>query len=211
MKKNLAVYVLYHSQYEQEKPIYGDIYKLLCRDANHPFQDGLDIPVYLRTGDDDQKCDIKPISIDNTEKTFILLLVDDKMYCSDVWHKYIGDVVKLQSENTDKVQILCVELSKYAFDVGSGLSDKQFIRLNSYSIYDNWKEFQIRLFDNLIRFIKRDELRKLKIFISHSKKDENKIGQQCAIKFRDIFAKRQSLTHFLMQVIYWMVRILKIR
>ena len=196
MKKNLAVYVLYHSQYGQEELIYGDIYRLLCRDANHPFQDGLDIPVYLRTGDDDQKCDIKPISIDNTEKTFILLLVDDKMYCSDVWHKYIGDVVKLQSENTHIVQILCVELSKYAFDIGHGLSDKQFIRLNSYSIYDNWKEFQIRLFDNLIRFIKRDELRKLKIFISHSKKDENKIGQQCAIKFRDYILQKTKFDSF---------------
>lgn len=196
MKKNLAFYVLYHSRYEQEKSIYGDIYKLLCRDANHPFQDGLDIPVYLRTGDDDQKCDIKPISIDNTKKTFILLLVDDKMYCSDVWHKYIGDVVKLHRENTDKVQILCVELSKYAFDIGHGLSDKQFIRLNSYSIYDNWKEFQIRLFDNLIRFIKRDELSKLKIFISHSKKDENKIGQQCAIKFRDYIRQKTKFDSF---------------
>lgn len=196
MKKNLVVYVLYHSQYEQEKAIYRDIYKLLCRDTNHPFQDGLDIPVYLRTGDDDQMCDIKPISINNTEKTFILLLVDDKMYCSDVWHKYIGSVVKLQRENTNKVQILCVELSKYAFDIGHGLSDKQFIRLNSYSIYDNWKEFQIRLFDNLIRFIKRDELRKLKIFISHSKKDENKIGQQCAIKFRDYIRLKTKLDSF---------------
>lgn len=59
MKKNIAVYVLYHSQYEQGKIIYGNIYKLLCRDANHPFQDGLDIPVYLRTGDDDQMYNIK--------------------------------------------------------------------------------------------------------------------------------------------------------
>ena len=45
---------------------------------------------------------------------------------------------------------------------------------------DNWQEFQIRLFDNLIRFIKREELVKLKIFISHSKKDDNKIGLQRA-------------------------------
>ena len=60
MKKNLAVYVLFHSQYEQGKATYSDIYKLLCRDANHPFEDGLDIPVYLRTGDDEKMSDIKP-------------------------------------------------------------------------------------------------------------------------------------------------------
>ena len=34
MKKNLAVFVLYHSQYSQGIAIYSDIYKLLCRDAN---------------------------------------------------------------------------------------------------------------------------------------------------------------------------------
>ena len=196
MKKNLAVFVLYHSRYAQGKAVYSDIYKLLCRDANHPFEDGLDIPVYLRTGDDEQLRVIKPISLDNTDKVFILLLVDDKMYCSDVWHKYIGDVVKLQQKHAENVQILCVELSKYSFDIGYGLSDKQFLRLNSFSIRDNWQEFQIRLYDNLIRFIKRDELNKLRIFISHSKKDDNKIGLQRAFEFRDYIRSKTKLDSF---------------
>lgn len=196
MKKNLAVYVLYHSQYEYGKSTYGDIYKLLCRDANHPFEDGLDIPVYLRTGDDEQMHDIKPISLDNTDRTFVLVLVDDKMYCSDVWKKYLGGVVALEHNNPDKVQIVCVELSKYAFDIGHGLSDKQFIRLKSFSIQDNWKEFQTRLFDNIIRFILGRELTKLKIFISHSKKDENKIGLKRAIEFRGYIRSKTKLDSF---------------
>ena len=196
MKKNLAVFVLYHSQYAQGKAVYSDIYKLLCRDANHPFEDGLDIPVYLRTGDDEQLRVIKPISLDNTDKVFILLLVDDKMYCSDVWHKYIGDVVKLQQKHAENVQILCVELSKFSLDIGYGLSDKQFMRLNSFSIRDNWQEFQIRLYDNLIRFIKRDELNKLRIFISHSKKDDNTIGLQRAFEFRDYIRSKTKLDSF---------------
>lgn len=196
MKKNLAVYVLYHSRFELGKDTYSDIYKLLCRDANHPFEDGLDIPVYLRTGDDEKMSDIKSISLDNTDKTFILLLVDDEMYCSDVWKKYLGEVVALEHDNPDKVQIVCVELSKFAFDIGHGLSDKQFIRLKSFSIRDNWEEFQIRLFDNIIRFIIRKELTKLKIFISHSKKDENKIGQKRAIEFRDFIRSKTKLDSF---------------
>ena len=196
MKKNLAVYVLFHSQYEQGKATYSDIYKLLCRDANHPFEDGLDIPVYLRTGDDEKMRNIKSISLDNTDKTFILLLVDDEMYCSDVWKKYLGEVVALEHDNPDKVHIVCVELSKFAFDIGHGLSDKQFIRLKSFSIRDNWEEFQIRLLDNIIRFIIRKELTKLKIFISHSKKDENKIGQKRAIEFRDFIRSKTKLDSF---------------
>ena len=196
MKKNLAVYILYHSLYEQGKTVYGDIYRLLCRDANHPFQDGLDIPVYLRTGGEEQNMAIQPISIENLEKTFILLLVDDNMYCSKVWHKYIGEIVSLQHRNADKIQILCVELSRFAFDIGHGLSGNQFIRLKSFSIPSNWKEFQIRLFDNLIRFFKGNELEKLKIFISHSKKDENQIGQKCAIEFRDYIRSKTKLDSF---------------
>lgn len=196
MKKNLAVYVLYHSQYEQGKKVYSDIYKLLCRDADYPFQDGLDIPVYLRTGDDDQMCEIMPICINNTNRTFILLFVDDQMYCSDVWNKYIGNIVALQRAHADNVMIMCVELSKFAFDIGHSLSDKQFIRLKSFSICDNWKEFQIRLLDNLIRFIKKDELKKLKIFISHSKKDKNKIGQNYAIEFRDYIRSKTKFDSF---------------
>lgn len=198
MKKNLAVYVLFHTQYEQGKSTYSDIYKLLCRDANHPFEDGLDIPVYLRTGDDEQMRSIKPISLENTNKTFVLLLVDDNMYCSEVWCKYLGEVVKLQQAHTDNMQIICVELSKFAFDIGHGLSDKQFIRLKSFSLRDNWQEFQIRLFDNLIRFIKgnENELKKLKIFISHSKKDENKIGQKRAEEFRDYIRSKTKMDSF---------------
>ena len=196
MKKNLAVYILFHTQYEQGKATYSDIYKLLCRDANHPFEDGLDIPVYLRTGDDEHMRDIKPISLDSTNKTFILLLVDDNMYCSEVWHKYLGEVVALQHDHADNVQIICVELSRFALDIGHKLPNKQFIRLKSFSIRDNWKEFQIRLFDNLIRFIKRSELTKLKIFISHSKKDENKIGQQRAIEFRDYIRTKTKIDSF---------------
>ena len=87
-------------------------------------------------------------------------------------------------------------MSKFSFDIGFGLSDKQFIRLNSYSIHDNWQEFQIRLFDNLIRFIKREELVKLKIFISHSKKDDNKIGLQRALEFRDYIRSKTKLDSF---------------
>ena len=196
MKKDLAVYVLFHSQYEQGRKVYSDIYKLLCRDADHPFQDGLDIPVYLRTGDDNQLSNITTISINNAKRIFILLFVDDHMYCSDVWHKYIGEIVELQRTNADNVQIMCVELSKYAFDIGHELSDKQFIRLNSFSIRDNWKEFQLRLFDNLIRFVKKNELKKHKIFISHSKKDENKFGQNCARQLRDYIRSRTKFDSF---------------
>lgn len=197
MKRNLAVYVLYHSQFSQGKAAYSDIYKLLCRDADHPFEDGLDIPVYLRTGDDDTMRIIRPIDVSSAEKIYILLLIDDNMYCSDVWQRYISQLVQAKANNNDRIVISCIALSKFAFDIGHDLSERQFIKLNTLSIKDNWQEFQIRLYDSLIRFIKStNPLTKLKIFISHSKKDENKIGLTRALEFRDYIRSKTKLDSF---------------
>ena len=196
MRKNLAVYVLYHAQFAEGKELYSSIYKMLCRDAEHPFEDGLDIPVYLRTGNDAELCSIKPISLDNTERTFILLLIDENMYCSDVWQSYIQTIVDLKAANTDRVNIACVAASKFAFDIGHGLGEKQFIRLGTLSVKENWAEFQIRLYDDIIRFVKHNELTKLRIFISHSKKDKNQVGQKRALEFRDYIRSKTKLDSF---------------
>lgn len=196
MRKNLAVYILYHTQYVEGKELYSSIYKMLCRDAEHPFEDGLDIPVYLRTGNDAEQRTIKPISLDNTDRTFVLLLIDDNMYCSDVWQSYIQTIVELKAANVDWVHIACVAASKFAFDIGHGLGEKQFIRLSSLSVKNNWHEFQIRLYDDIIRFVKHNELTKLRIFISHSKKDKNEIGQKKAIEFRDFIRSKTKMDSF---------------
>lgn len=196
MRKNLAVYVLYHSQYAEGKELYSSIYKMLCRDAEHPFEDGLDIPVYLRTGNDAELCSIKPISLDGTDRIFILMLIDDNMYCSEVWQSYIQSIVELKAANTDRVHIACVAASKFAFDIGHGLGERQFIRLSTQSVKDNWQEFQIRLYDDIIRFVKHNELTKLRIFISHSKKDKNEIGKKKATEFRDYIRSKTKLDSF---------------
>lgn len=196
MKKYLEVYVLYHTHLKRGKELYSKIYKELCRDAEHPFEDGLDIPVYLRTGDDDSVKEIMPINVNNAERVFVLLLIDDNMYCSEVWHQYIEKIVALKNAHANNIHICCVALSQYAFDIGHGLANNQFIRLKSSSIEENWKEFQIRLYDNIIRFIKQDKLRKIKIFISHSKKDSNRIGLEKAEEFRDYIRSNTKLDSF---------------
>lgn len=197
MNKNLSVYVLFHTSNENGKKAYDTIYKLLCRDADHPFEDGLDIPVYLRTGDDDEHKVIKAIDPKASDKTYILLFIDDNMYCSDAWSEYVKQLISLRDANKGTFVINCVEQSKFALDFNNSLARDQFIRLSSYSLQENWQEFQIRLFDNLIRFIKlKDRIKKLKIFISHSKRDENKIGLLKAIEFRDYIRSKTKLDSF---------------
>lgn len=195
--KNLAVYVLFHTNNEHGKKEYDAVYKLLCRDADHPFEDGLDIPVYLRMGDDDEHKVIKAIDPKESDKTYILLLIDDNMYCSEVWSEYVKQLISVRDAYKGTFVINCVEQSKFALDFNKSLARDQFIRLNSYSLLENWQEFQIRLFDNLIRFIKlKDRIKKLKIFISHSKRDENRIGLLKATEFRDYIRSKTKLDSF---------------
>lgn len=55
MQTPLSIYALFHSENVEGARIYSELYKLLCRDINNPFSNGLDIPVYRSTGDDNAK------------------------------------------------------------------------------------------------------------------------------------------------------------
>lgn len=52
-KTPLAIVVAYDKQFTGGLSIYEDLYHLLCRNANEPLIDGLDIPVYFQTNQED--------------------------------------------------------------------------------------------------------------------------------------------------------------
>ena len=79
IKMPLSVYVLYHKDYIQGREAYTDMYHLLCRNPERPLTDGIDIPVFLRTGGGGQK--ISKIELGQSSKNAIFLLVDELMYC----------------------------------------------------------------------------------------------------------------------------------
>lgn len=195
----LTTYILFHSSCKDGLKYYTEIYKLLCRDADRPFSDGIDIPVYMRTGSDEDKSTIPEIDISSSDKTLILLLVDDYMYCSRKWSVYISYVRKLQEDNKNKVCIQCIALCGNAFDLDEELGKRQFISLPTCDLLEgkSWDEFQIRVFDAIIRFIQdNEEEQKLKLFISHSKKDKNKYGEQIAKELRDYIRSKTKLDSF---------------
>ena len=199
MNLPLATYILFHSSCKDGLKYYTEIYKLLCRDADRPFTDGIDIPVYMRTGTDEDHSSIPEIDISSSEKTLILLLVDDYMYCSRKWSNYISYIRKLHEDNELKVSIQCIALCNNAFDLDEELGKRQFISLPSCDLLEeqSWKEFQIRVFDAIIRFLQDDvEEYKLKLFISHSKKDKDRYGEQIAKELRDYIRSKTKLDSF---------------
>lgn len=192
MKTPLSVHVVYNERSENSANIYSAIYKLLCRDSRDPFSDGLDIPVYPVITSDDHP--IQPVHTERSKRNFVLLLIDEAMYRSEQSRKYVADLV--ERERSGEIVIYPVSLCKYAFEFNNDLQFKQFISLKSTSVLDNWEEFKTRLFDALIRFIADKGNNKVRIFISHSKKDKDNIGEVRAKQLRDYLRSETKLDSF---------------
>ena len=188
----LSVHVVYNERSENCANIYSAIYKLLCRDSRDPFSDGLDIPVYPVITSDEYP--IQPVHTERSKRNFVLLLIDEAMYRSEQSRKYVADLVEL--ERSGEIVIYPVSLCKYAFEFNNDLQFKQFISLKSTSLLDNWEEFKTRLFDALIRFIADKGNNKVRIFISHSKKDKDNIGEVRAKQLRDYLRSETKLDSF---------------
>ncbi|OJV88390.1 MAG: hypothetical protein BGO34_18770 [Bacteroidia bacterium 44-10] len=187
----LSVYVLYHKDYEEGNEIYSIIYHLLCRNPERPLTDGIDIPVFLRTGGNEQT--IPQINFDQSLRNVILLLVDQHMYNCTKWKDYVQHIININNAN---IKIFPIALFKYSYDFNAKLGRTQFITLKTYSIKDNWTEFQTRIFDGLIRFITGKGANKLKLFISHSKKDPDNIGEQKATELKAFLRSDTKLDSF---------------
>ncbi len=169
MKMPLAIYVLYHSEYSDGEKAFEMIYQLLCRDVNKPLTDGIDIPVYLRTGAD--KDTIKEIDFSESDKTAVIVLIDENMFCSEVWRKYLQQIVTTNTTNAN-VKIYPIALCQYGFEILDDISKIQGLKVesNNYSFKDNWDLVQTRLLETLYRFL-TDPNSKVQLFISHAKKD----------------------------------------
>ena len=182
----LATYVLYHSEFSDGECIFNMIYQLLCRDIEKPLTDGIDIPVYLRTGKENDH--IFEIDFSQSQKTAIIVLIDEKMFCSQTWRTYIEGLI---SQLSDSVKMYCIGLCDYAFEITSNSEKIQSIKLDSYSFVDNWDKIQIRLLDSLYRLLTNPE-EKISLFISHAKKDSKDLAKQ----LRDYIRSNTKLDSF---------------
>lgn len=194
----LAVYALFHSKNTDGHKIYSKLYSLLCRDIKNPFVDGLDIPVFYATGNDDG---INCLAEIHSKKKVILVFVDINMFCSGRWRKYIDDIIKSADENT---KIVAVKQYKHAFSINNCLGENQCIVIDTdnsketTSLFekDNWEIFQTQLFDFLIRFVSGRDTNPLSVFISHSKRDNGNKGELSAKAVRDFLYSDTKLNSF---------------
>lgn len=83
-KTPLAVVVTYDRNFDEGHSVYEDLYHLLCRNAKEPFVDGLDIPVFYQTNQENGEITDVCTNI-SADKIVVLLLIDLNPHCSSLW------------------------------------------------------------------------------------------------------------------------------
>lgn len=191
-KSPLTVYVAYHQKYAEGSEVYDFTYHLLCRNSDRPQDDGLDIPVFLCTGGDDVV--IAPINLRESHRTAVILLIDGQMCRDESWHNYIKG---LKADLPSNARLYPVALSKYANEFVMSTMGLQSIVLDSFSVMENQDMYAIRVMDDLIRQLRGDDVHFInRLFISHSKHDDNQEGLQYAEFLRDKINKDTKLSTF---------------
>ena len=190
IKIPLSIYVLYHRECTEGARLYSTLYKLLCRNPDSPYMDGLDIPVYFTTGDNDSIGTMLEVG---SQKKMILLLIDDNMLCSEKWRTYVK---KLIDRHDDQLKLVGIKLCRNAFAFQKELGKDQMITPKSDSIFHDFEDFKTRLYDTIIRFLSENSTKKLQIFISHSKRDAEGFGEKMAQEVRQFLFSNTKLESF---------------
>ena len=191
-KSPLTVYVAYHRKYAEGSEVYDFTYHLLCRNSDRPQDDGLDIPVFLRTGGDGEP--IAPISFAEAHRTAVILLIDGQMSRDSGWHEYIKGLMANLPANA---KLYPVALCKFANEFVMSTMRLQSIVLDTFSVMENQDMYAIRVMDDLIRQLRGADVRFVnRLFISHSKHDDNREGLEYAESLRDSINKDTKLSTF---------------
>lgn len=189
MQTPLSVYLLIDKNNRLASEIFNRFYTLLCRDVEKPLSDGLDIPVYLISNDENGE--IKSIDFQQSEKNAIFFFADMAVYLGDTkWRDYILRLNE-QIESGTPAVLYSVKQFEYATDLGFINKDQMILPPND-DIITGWDEVSSRIYDCLIRYMKDMPQDKLKLFISHAKKD----GLVVAENLRNSLRSKTKLDSF---------------
>lgn len=189
MQTPLSVYLLIDKNNRLASEIFNRFYTLLCRDVEKPLSDGLDIPVYLISNDENGE--IKSIDFEQSEKNAIFFFADMTVYLGDTkWRDYILKLKK-QIEGGAPAVLYSVKQFEYATDLSFIKKDQMIIPPND-DIIAGWDEVSSHIYDCLIRYMKDMTQDKLKLFISHAKRD----GLVVAENLRNSLRSKTKLDSF---------------
>lgn len=176
----ISIQFIWHPKDEQlVSPIVDYCKKNLSKKADKPFLHSLDFPIFTYTS----KSEIELPSEINTmaEKSLAFAFISDNIVSSDKWVKYT-----IHQSHYDNVKMIPIALTGNAFNI------PEISRINAIRYYENKdkysdEELKQRIFITIAHEIYRwllniENNNKLKLFISHTKKDEDGLKLAIALK-----------------------------
>ena len=201
-RPELAVNVVWHSDFAAGREFAEFVYDQLTRDSKEPLARGLGIPVYLRTAESSDTLP-EPVAFDQAQHTIVVLLVDDAMIMArdEGWERYADSLV--QGAKTEEHRLIPVNLSAQAFTLHAELRRRNFLPIDlKMPMAQQKQRLLIGLTHDLCRLLSGSaavdyESRAavqapVRVFLSHAKKD----GEDLTKEFKTFLQNELQLDTF---------------
>ena len=193
-KSPVSIQFVWHPNDDEiVKPIVTYCKSKLSRNNDKPFLHALDFPVFCYTSKDDKTV---PSGLNNqSERSIAFIFIGDSIVSSDAWINYI-----VSQNELSNIKIIPISLSKNAYKIKE-LKDVNALRYNEFKEkYSKKTELLQMIFIAIAHEIYRwtlnlDENHKqLKLFLSHTKKDEH--GLKLAEKIKGFIDSDTTMDNF---------------
>jgi len=150
------------------------ITKMLTRDIDRPFSRTINLPIFYYSNSRENEVSVLPEL--KSEKVLIYIFVGINSVSNNKWTNYVESLYDIEN-----AKIVPIALDKFAYNIGTKVQQYNFIR--EYEL-DDCKEQQlfISMMHEMYRYGFNEEKKiistdsALKIFLSHTKEEENGIN-----------------------------------
>ena len=190
MEKPLNAYLVYDKDLDNKQEYYELFYKLLCRNTEEPTAQSINMPIYVLTNT--RESEVAFPDDDNNEKMAFVLVDVNMLYNKKNWKKFLEKMKRQIEDECSNIHYFPVALTELALE-NSILGGIDFVCLEDL-LKKNRTEFEIRICHFCLRSLLKKE--RLKVFISHSKRDDDKRGLLVAKTFREKIAAETKLEFY---------------
>ena len=135
LKTPLNIYVIWHPNFECGYDYAKELYANFTRDVNDPLSRGIGIPIFFKSREIRENCNIDYTS---SNYTLIIILVDSNMVADENWHKYV-DVISEQCGLSQNCILLPIAIDKSAFNISDKIKKINFVPLYELCNYEQKK------------------------------------------------------------------------
>ncbi len=179
----LSIFFVWHplDQWLVE-PIFQECFACLRRDVDRPFSRSVNIPVFVRTCEDD---DIPGEVVVCSKRAIIFAFIGKNCMSDDRWVEYLQVLAK-----TEGSDIVPVALDNTAFNFSDGIEQVNFVRTYEFPKVTFKERTCLAIFHEIYRYglnASRKELDRgkgsaLKLFLSHAKDGAQGVAVAIALK-----------------------------